>query len=186
MQKNYKIIFNPGMLTRRCLALFYIGFFCCSAPAFAEERVYKVEAAFLYNFLDYITWPPKNEGNSGVFSICVYGNDSLYNSLDYIKRKKIEERKLDIRRLENGKIASRCHIIFISKDYSGPAPPLQSLLGLEGALIISDIPGFLDKGGMIELTEEGQRMAISINNSLLSESGFSVSSRLLNIAAKVE
>jgi hypothetical protein len=177
---------SPG---RRRGLFFYLfltlALLCCAPGAgrAADEREYKVEAVFLYNFFNYITWPGYSspEGLRQV-TICTMGDDPVERYLAYVGRRMAHERTLKIRALQEGESPEGCHMVFLrrSSPLSQPVkdPPPDVLTVAMG-------PDFLANGGMIELTHEQERMAIAINRSLLAHKGFQVSSRLLDLAREV-
>ncbi len=152
-----------------------------SLPALAEERQYKVEAAYLYSFFNYITWPGHESPQSlHEPMICVYGDDPIIPYLDYIRSKVAMERTLAVRTLNSDASLAGCHILFVRHRISA-----RQLGAMAGTLVVFKPDDPLDRGGMIELSEEGERIVIKINQPLLEEKGFSVSSRLLDLTQRV-
>lgn len=176
-----------GLLLIRML-LYVSLIFIIALPynAQAQERKDKIEAAFLYNFLKYITWPesamPSAESS---VNMCIYNNNALVEALKYIQQQKTSERQFTVTSLESMDIPPRCHMVFISS--SGPlATNIEQFpQATYGQLFVSDIPDFIEKGGMIGLVKERERIALEINNTALMKSGFKASSRLLGIARRV-
>lgn len=153
-----------------------------SCFAIANERQYKVESAYLYSFFNYITWP-SYESPQKLHEpvICVAGSDPILPYLNYISQKMKEERALTIRNLDD-EAATGCHMLFVRHRISSRilnAIPKDTLIVLK-----PDDP--LDRGGMIELAEDGDRIAIRIDQSQLEQHGFQVSSRLLGLAQGVK
>ncbi len=171
-------VLKAGMRKRLWLAAFILATFISKA-ALADERQYKIETAYLYSFFNYITWPgfnsPQDLKNP---TICISGEDPIIPYLGYISNKVARERTLTIRPLTDGSSANGCHIFFIRHRIS--AQMVDSLRRDTLIVFKSDDP--LDRGGMIELSEDGERIAIKINQVQLEERGFQVSSRLLELA----
>jgi hypothetical protein len=152
-----------------------------SFPSHADERQYKIEAAFLYSFFNYITWPDyasPQELREPI--ICVYGIDPILPYLNYIRGKMAGERTLSVRVTDSD--MTGCHILFVRHRL---ASSLQDALA-GNTLLVFKLDDPLDRGGMIELSEDGDRMAMRINQSRLERSGFQVSSRLLDLARRVK
>ena len=150
-----------------------------SFPALAEERQYKVEAAFLYSFFNYITWPrysTPQELQEPV--ICVNVDDPIIPYLDYIRAKVGGERTLTVRTIADEEIPKGCNIFFMRHRISSRI--LASLPSTTLMVLKPDDP--LDQGGMIELSQDGERIAIKINQPQLEQNGFRISSRLLELA----
>lgn len=152
----------------------------CHVPAAqAQERQHKIEAAYLYSFFNYITWPNYDSPQTLVKPvICVYGTDPILPYLKYIQLKMVSERELDVRTVEDGENITGCHILFLRHRIEK-----QMVASLPGTILTVFKPDDpLDRGGMIELAEDEDRIRIKINQARLEQSGFKVSSRLLDLA----
>ena len=157
---------------------------CANQPALAQEndRYYKVEAAFLYNFFNYITWPgyasPQELHKP---TICIYEEDPIQPYLEYVQQKMASERSLDIHVLSNAAAASECNLLFTRHRLT--KQDLQVIPS--STLIVTEPLDSLDRGvGMIELDREGQEIQMKINQVDMTEKGFQVSSRLLALAMR--
>jgi hypothetical protein len=176
----------PGLITCSIIMLSIALGMSAMAPAVAQtdNRRTKIEAAFLYNFFNYITWPENTSIKEGAsVTICVYNNPELVQALRYIEIQKASERQLRIFTLDSSTIPKECQLLFVSEN----APvELDKLAERPGLLLVGDISGFARHGGMIELVEEKERITININNTALTKAGFQVSSKLLSIAKEVK
>lgn len=151
-----------------------------STSAFAEERRYKIEAAYLYSFFNYITWPGYSSAQSLEKPvICVDGNDPIVSYLDYVRAKMANERTLTIRVIEGDEKAAGCHMLFVRHRMYANLGAIPN-----DTLVVFKPDDPLDRGGMIELSEDGERMVIKINQMQLDRNGFHISSRLLELAQR--
>ncbi len=168
-----------------CLHALAVSVFLCafSPHALADERQYKIEAAYLYSFFNYIVWPGYDSPQKLHASvICVYDSDPIVPYLDYIRSKMENERTLTIRAVPDEGSFSGCHILFVRHRIP---PRLEGALTKDTLLVFKpDDP--LDRGGMIELSEDDDRIVIRINQLQLEQHGFHVSSRLLDLAQRVK
>lgn len=149
------------------------------SPAFSEERQYKIEAAYLYSFFNYITWPgysSPQEMKAPV--ICVYGNDPILPYLYYVRNKTSQERDLTVQAISDAKSPENCNLIFMRHRLLQLAVP-------DNVLTVFKPDDPLDRGGMIELSEDGERIVIKINQAQLDKNGFTISSRLLDLTQKM-
>lgn len=159
------------------LYLLFLALLIPGAGYAQPSRQYKLEAAFLYNFFNYITWPgydsPEALENP---IICIERDDPIGPYLRYIKQHIQGERSLGIRNLGDGESAAGCHLLF--RRY-----PLRSQHELsKNTLTVYESDNDLVREGMIELAPEEERMVMVIYNSVMSARGFKVSSRLLDLA----
>ena len=157
-----------------------------SPPALAQERIYKIEAAFLYNFFNYIVWPgmdePPREG-----TICVRSRDPVLPYLEYIQRRPNQERRLKVRPLPVDAINIQdirgCHILFLRDIKSEYLLEMQKEVLRKGVLLVAEDNNF---ASAINIFPQGERLIIDINNTALKEADFRVSSHLLNLAREVK
>jgi hypothetical protein len=169
------------IITPTIFLLLVLGF-VLPVSAQTDDRKNKIEAAFLYNFFNYITWPEENQPAGNTATICIYNNPALEDALHYVRIQKAAERKLAIISVKSLDIPDACKILYISNTNGANLGEL----GARGVLLVSDAPGFAMRGGMIELVEEKERITLDINHTVLTNSGFQVSSRLLGIARIVK
>lgn len=179
--RNTPPIINKYKLAWRSLLAMSSLTYIFSASAFADERQYKIEAAYLYSFFNYITWPGYNSPQELQRPvICTYGNDPLIPYLDYVSNKMEEERVLRVRAVAKGTSTEDCHILFIRHQISYN---IQSTLQNKTLVVFKpDDP--LDRGGMIELTQDNERIAIKIDRDEVQRNGFQISSRLIELSQR--
>ncbi|MBS1858290.1 MAG: YfiR family protein [Acidobacteria bacterium] len=145
---------------------------------------YEVKAAFLYKFASFVEWPA--EASNPPLGICVLGQDPFGPSLDRITRdKRVSGRPFMVRRLRPGEGVGECHILFIA---ASERPRLKQILDSrqgEPVLTVSDVPGFCESGGDINLALADNRVRLEINPAAMQRAGLLVSSRLLSLARLV-
>lgn len=149
-----------------------------AAHAQRSELEYQVKASYLYNFVRFITWPA-GVIEGGKFNLCVVGAERFGNSLNALAGERVEGHEIIIRRLEPGAQARalRCHALFLA------AGTDTADFGIErGMLTIGETPGFLERGGMINLIEVKGRIRFEINQPAAQRAGLMVSSRLLSLS----
>lgn len=160
-----------------------------SAPTQQE-----VEAAYLYNFGKFVTWPaePKTGLQTGTqtqtraMNICVLGHDPFGASLDRIvANETIGGRPLAVVRLSNTSSVSACSILYINGSEASHLNKDLSILNALPILTVSDLPGFLDQGGMIQFVLEDRRVRFEVNLDAARMCGLVLSSQLLKVAEKV-
>lgn len=143
---------------------------------------YQVKASYLYNFIQFIAWPKEVFGNDGKFNLCVVGAERFGKALDAFAGERVEGREIAVRRMDRDAPAraARCHLLFIGgvEADAGPA----DALGEHGVLTIGETPGFLQRGGVINLIEVRGRIRFEINQQAARQAGLVISSRILSLA----
>lgn len=174
----------PTFKSKVFLGLVCFVLWVYAAPVHAaSQREYKIEAAFLYNFLNYITWPDYNTPDEmKKATICFQHGDPIEPYLNYMRMKMQDERQLTIRAVGENSEFEGCQLLFVRG--SLPKNRLQEAMR-HGVLVVSNFPDFISRGGMIGLAPGTNGVSTEINHSLMKEQGFQVSSRLLSLAKEV-
>ena len=166
---------------RRMLATLLCGFLLvhnAQATTDSMAHQYKLEAAFIYNFFNYITWPGYHAPDElASATVCVAAGDPVEPYLAYVQQKMTEQRQLVVRRLSADGNAEGCQLFFARHNL----PPQ-----LKASSAVLTVTADASSAGMIAMHEVDGRMALTINNTALSEQGFQASSRLLSLAQEVK
>ncbi len=166
------------------------------APAAAQKKKvgeYEVKAALLYNFLLFIEWPELEDTPAGApatITIGIVGEDLLGKHFVSREGKLIEakKKKLIVKRLgrfHDGLDLSECQLLFIASSEKKNLEKILSRVEGNPILTVSEVSGFLEKGGMVNLTKKKGRIRVEINRTPVSVSGLRPSSDLLRIASRV-
>ncbi|MEX2525591.1 MAG: YfiR family protein [Gammaproteobacteria bacterium] len=174
------------MTLKHCkLFLAAVAFLFCDSMAAAAPE-YEVKAAFIYNFSRFIDWPEEPEAKKDLY-FCVLGRDPFGEALENLEGREVQGRTLTIRRLERIEERGDCAIIYISPSLSGDYVALLDILSRDrGVLSISDIDGFAENGGVIELYLENNKVRFAINIEAARRTGLEMSSQLLRLARIIE
>jgi hypothetical protein len=149
-----------------------------------ESSEYLVKAGFIYNFAQLVQWP------SGAFSqadspivIGIFGTDPFGPIIDrVIENKKLDGRNLVVKRFKRGGAIKDCNILFVSASETAHLDEvIQSTKGMP-ILTIGETPGFATRGGIINLTLEGNKVRFEVNIEAARQANLNISSRLLALA----
>jgi hypothetical protein len=154
-------------------------------PAAAQHGLeYEVKAAFIYNFIQFVEWPPIALADEGApFRVCVYGDDPFGPALERVVRgERLNGHPLMIERVAVGAAATQCHLLFVPQSQSVRAAAALRAAGAGPVLSVGESPDFLRSGGMINLFVDGGRVRFDVNVAAASAHGLAASSKLLRIA----
>jgi hypothetical protein len=163
------------------LAVFGMG---AAAQASAPSREYQVKAVFLFNFAQFVDWPPAvfTEENAPL-AICVLGNDPFGSYLDDIVRgEQVNSRRLTVQRFRTPDEIKGCQVLFVSRSESKHLEKTLASAREMDALTVSDAEDFASRGGMIQLTMEYGKIRLKINVDAAKASSLTISSKLLRSA----
>jgi YfiR/HmsC-like len=148
---------------------------------------YDVEAAYLYQFGNFVQWPAKSGADRPkTFSICVLGQDPFGTALeDTLRDSKMNGLPMEAKRIASVRDAAGCQILFISSSQQDQLTADLLALREQPVLTVSDIPEFAARGGVIQfvLTENRVRFEIDLSNA--QKAGLKLSSQLLKVAVAV-
>ena len=148
---------------------------------------HQVKAAFLYNFANFVEWPPAALGPAGTpLKVCVIGADPFGGVLDEAFRDQVVQgRKVQIVRGQTLEALGRCHILFLPQSEQGRWKDLVRELHGTPTLTVADGPPLARQGGIINFVIEAQRVRFEINPIAAEQCGLRISSKLLTLAKVV-
>lgn len=154
----------------------------------SEIDEYKVKAAFLYNFAQYVEWPEERfKDKQAPIVLGVLGKDPFGRQLDEtIKGKKIGERSFEVVRIKSPAEATGCHMLFIP---ATDAPWLREVLkecGGKSVLLVGESTDFSASGGCINFYVDSGKVRFELNVDAAKRSRLEVSSKLLKVARLVK
>ena len=171
------------------LALIALAAFVArTAPAARSHPTQSdVEAAYLYQFGNFVQWPPPSGADRPkTFTICVLGQDPFGAALqDTLRGSKMNGLPMAARQIAHVRDAAACQILFISSSRQDQLT--ADLVALRGQpiLTVSDIPDFASRGGMIQFVLIDNRVRFQIDLSGAQKAGLKLSSQLLKVAVAV-
>lgn len=180
----------PVIVRRMALSFIALLFFSvllhsdCSAQ---QERPTEsqVKAAYLYNFGKFVRWD-SGPSPTNAFTICVLGKDPFGSALQTtVAGEKIDGENIAIKDLAGLSEIARCRILFISSSEESRLKSILATVRPLNLLTVSDISGFAQRGGMIELIRQEGRVRFEVNLSAVTEAKLTLSSELLKVAVKV-
>lgn len=159
-----------------------------SATVVVPESECKVKYVYLYSFGLLTKWPESAfENKSAPFVIGVLGEKPFGRILDAIaKRKKIDGRRIIIRRFESMDEYKSCHILYVTESVGKEkATAVASTLKGAPVLIVGETPGFEFAGGVISFRIENENVKFSLNVDAVKRRDLVVSARLSKLASIV-
>lgn len=178
--------FVKKLLTILTLLLFAV--FPAFTPANQGPKVdtnAKIKAVFIYNFTKYIEWPADYQ--TGDFTIAILGdNQSLYQELSNMSKvKKVANRPFTIKSISNASEIGKSHIVYIPEGNSALVAKALTTAKGKSTLIVTESPGYAQKGATINFMIAGGRQKFELNKSTAQQHNLKISSTLESIAVLV-
>lgn len=148
---------------------------------------YELKAAFIFNFAKFVKWTnPFDIDQRDTLPLCILGKDPFGTVIDRLEGKKVQDYILHIKRIAAVEDNSDCRILFISKSETDRLSTLLTTLEQKkGILTISDIKGFANSGGVIELVLNKNRVQFIVNIAAAKDSELYLSSKILRLATVI-
>jgi hypothetical protein len=150
----------------------------------SSSSEYLIKAGFIYNFAKLVDWPGAafSQPDSPIV-IGILGADPFGPIIDKILAgKKVNDHAFVIKRLKSVADAKDCHILFVSASETARINDAIRLTKSMPILTISEIPGFANRGGIINLTLEDSKVRFEVNVDAAKAADLNISSRLLALA----
>lgn len=145
---------------------------------------YRIKAVFLFNFVQFVEWPASAFANERApLVICVVGDDPFGETLDQtVDGESVGKHRLAIRRARFPEGLDTCHLLFVSRSEQARLGEVLRALGSAApVLTVSDIDGFVARGGTIGFFLERNRVRFEISPSHAQLRGLKLSSQLLGL-----
>ncbi|WP_166263836.1 YfiR family protein [Marinobacter caseinilyticus] len=169
------------------LLKYFVALLLCAGLLSAQASVrseYEVKAAFLYNFTRFISWTEQPD-NKAALKVCVIGDTPFGNLLQPLAGRTSQGRALEITNPDNIAAKQGCNVVFVSESESRNLPAIIAQAEAQKIITISDIPNFVDSGGIIGYVKQGNVIRFEINLLAANAVGLNINSRLLELASRV-
>lgn len=155
-----------------------------AAPAAAAPAEYQVKAVFLFNFTQFVDWPAESfPGPDAPFVIGVLGKDPFGSQLDEVVRgETVNKRPLVVERYRSVDEIRNCNILFIGSSELRSLSQILTALKGRSILTVSDADAAGERGVMIRLVTESNRIRLRIDVGAARAGNLTISSKLLRPA----
>lgn len=159
------------------ILLLWAGKLQAQTPSTANQ----VKAVFIYNFTQFVEWPPNSFSNStSPFVIGILGQDPFGSYLEsVVEGENFGSHPIVVQHYNNIKEINNCHILFINT----PDPSSAIKVGQNRSILtVGDQNRFASSGGMIRFFIENNKIRLQINLKAAKAANLSLSSKLLRLA----
>jgi len=146
---------------------------------YAYQLENKLKVLIIGKVAKYISW---QESDKDMFIITVLrdNDENLFD--DIYQDKKIKHKPVSIRYIDDIKQLQKTDILYLSPSNSKNLPQILEQLKNKNIFTISDIRGFAEKGGMMQIYFASQRVKLKINLENTQQENFKIKSSLLRIS----
>jgi hypothetical protein len=153
----------------------------------APVTEYQLKAVFLFNFAQFVDWPPATFPDPHTpLVIGILGDDRFGSTLDEtVRGEQVNDRPLVVQRYRRLDDVGTCQILFVSQSENDRLDQIVSALRGRNILTVSDAPDFALHGGMIQFVTDKNKIRLDINLDAAKAASLTISSKLLRPATIV-
>lgn len=177
--------FSRHLVINRWMGVFFfliIQLGACQG-AHGGQSQQAIKAAYLYNFAKFTHWSDLSE--TAPLHIQIIGTHPFGFSLEPLTSKFVARHPVVIDILAECNPEQSLHILFISRSQAAELRSILNSVADKKVLTVSDIPDFIERGGMIGLIEKGNHIRFRINLDAAHSVGLVLSSQMLRLADSV-
>jgi len=161
-----------------------------------HSQEYKIKAAFLYNFINFVDWPKeKVVDNNDLITVGIIGTDPFGKAFEPLNNKQAKGKKVLIKRFKgfeesiksSNQIEAirKCHLLFVCRSEKQQLKKIINIVKDHSVLTVGDMNDFLESDGIINFVIEDQKVSFEINNNTAKQAKLNIRSKLLRLAKKV-
>jgi hypothetical protein len=176
-------LFRRRLLQRACLSLVAASLLFAPSRATAQFDDRQVKAAFVLNFLKFVTWPP-TEAPAGPIEVVVLGADDLAKAVaEASAGQQIGGRVIVVRAVRRTtEIDGVPHLLFIGSAERERLPVLLRRFEGRPVLTVGDATGYGSAGVVLNFYTSDTRIRFEANTTAAARAGLQISSHLLRLA----
>jgi hypothetical protein len=147
------------------------------------QHEYELKAGVLYRIIEYVEWPKEAMSNNpAALQVGLIGQIPFAEALEVLNGKSIQGRELIVKRIADLQAAANCQVIFIGASEKSRISQIVAEMKDRPVLTVSEVDGFVEQGGMVNLLAGPNRIVMEINREVAGRAKLSVSSQLLKLA----
>jgi hypothetical protein len=142
-----------------------------------------LKAAFIYNFAKFTEWPADLVPVAEPFVMCVVGDEAVGDALERaVKARMLAGHSMAVSNLQPAGPQRVCQILYVSGVTAAQAALLVAAVRDVPVLTISDLDGFMERGGIAQFFFEHGRLRFSVHIESAKRARLQISSKLLALA----
>ena len=167
-----------------CLAAVLVSLVCTPARVTAQFDDAQVKAAFLLNFLKFVTWPDAQASSSAPLEVIVLGDDGLARVLEQAAANQaVGGRPIVVRAARSARdLPEAPALLFIGATEKNRLAGLLRQYEGRPVLTVGDGAGYGAAGVVLNFYTSDTRIRFEANTTAAARAGLQISSHLLRLA----
>lgn len=169
------------------LLVLIMGFGASAVLAQTTAKEYRIKAAFLFNFANYVEWPPDAfKDASSPLNYCTIGDDPFEGMLDEsLNAKSVGTHALRVQHLRASENFQGCQIVFIGANEKKRTTAILEMLKQSPVLVVGESNHFIQQGGTVGFLSEENTIRFEVNLIAAQRARLNISATLLSVAKTV-
>ena len=177
--------FLCGFLAILLLSVFSAG------PVYSAERVRAgvsdLTSVYIFNFVRFTDWPEDSlekspePAQSGLMINVLHDQDIHDTLQNIIEKPAAKPLGLKLQTCKQTDCIQNSSVLFIGESDRGHFSQLLKLVEGRPILTISNIPGFAEQGGMVEIKYHNEKLTFVVNIKAVKRAGLYISAQLLQL-----
>lgn len=173
------------LLAAAAAALLVLACSGAAAQGPAQAQEHEVKAAFLFKFPAFVEWPVK-PGPEVPFVIAVVDAPEIAAELRALAQgRRINERPIQVREAAAAGGVQGAHMVFVGRAAAARLAPIARSLAGAPVLLVSESPGALEEGSMINFVLSDGRVRFDVALDTADAARLRINARLLAVAHTV-
>lgn len=158
-------------------------------PGWAQDlqgAEYRIKAAFVCKFGNYVEWPPLSDGGPVAFGIGVLGPVSVIDEVVAAARgQTVNGQPIAVRRLERGDSVEGLSIVFVARSHAARLPDVLAAVKDRPVLTVTESEQGAAAGVAVNFVVVDNKVRFDVSLAAAEHARLKVSARLLGVARRV-
>ncbi len=140
---------------------------------------HQVKAALVYQFIKYTKW---SQSDQDIIILGVVGNEKEFSNFSIYQGKRIQNKKLVIKKVSSRNDMKNCSALYISRTSKLSTASVLNTVGHKPMLTIGESRNFIAQGGTINFVRKGKKQKFVINRAKARTASFKLDHKLLRLS----
>ena len=148
-------------------------------------REARIQAVLILRMVKFVDWPPDSLAAGEALTFCTWGDSDTEVALQALQGQQVRDHSIVVRKLRPTLDTKGCHVIYVSDEVKDVNPTVLYGSGSRAVLTISDMLDFNQRGGIIKLVRQSNRIGFDIQLRYAREHNLQIGAPLLELARVV-
>ena len=181
---------NLSKITQAAIRTFVATIILLAIPsalvaATISAPVDKIKSAYIYQFLQFVTWPDISNHPDQSFNICVFGKETITENLKLLDLSHQGEKLIEVKFPKSMDDANNCNILYIAETNNDKLQAILEYLHDKPILSVSSMKNFAKRGGIIGFVTLNNKVRLQINRKPALQANLKISAKLLEVSTLV-